>query len=209
MLPTCLVFTVIFSASLSYHTAFAPRIFFSNLIISHPQGFSWASYHLQPELSCLNALEQRLISLHVPFMKMIALPCGKQRCNPSPAVIVPSKVGQACTLLPRLPTEMWTSTTEIKAQVVIQRSLFVRSCIPWKTDKGIEMAQGEQSIVCWHWDCWWLGRECISWWRVAHEHVKSVWRTWVWWQQCWAYHCCQLHYQHLEQSMSAPYHTTK
>ena len=32
------------------------------------------------ELSCLNALEQRLISLRVPFMKMVALPSGKQRC---------------------------------------------------------------------------------------------------------------------------------
>ena len=30
------------------------------------------------ELSCLNALEQRLISLRVPFMKMVALPSGKQ-----------------------------------------------------------------------------------------------------------------------------------
>ena len=30
-----------------------------------------------PELSCLNALERRLISQRVPFMKMIALPSGK------------------------------------------------------------------------------------------------------------------------------------
>ena len=31
-----------------------------------------------PELSGLNALELRLISLRVPFMKMVALPSGKQ-----------------------------------------------------------------------------------------------------------------------------------
>ena len=31
------------------------------------------------ELSNLNALELRLISLRVPFMKMVALPSGKQR----------------------------------------------------------------------------------------------------------------------------------
>ena len=42
------------------------------------------------ELSCLNALEQRLISLRVPFMKMVALPSGKQRCIHGPAVNVPS-----------------------------------------------------------------------------------------------------------------------
>ena len=34
-----------------------------------------------PELSCLNLLEIRLLSLRVPFMKMVALPSGKQRCT--------------------------------------------------------------------------------------------------------------------------------
>ena len=32
-----------------------------------------------PELSELNTMEVRLISLRIPFMKMVALPCGKQR----------------------------------------------------------------------------------------------------------------------------------
>ena len=58
-----------------------------------------------PELSCLNPLEQRLISLHVPFMKMVALPCGKQRCIHGPAVNVPSRIDCVCTMLPRLPSE--------------------------------------------------------------------------------------------------------
>ena len=31
------------------------------------------------ELSCLNKLEIRLVSLRVAFMKMVALPSGKQR----------------------------------------------------------------------------------------------------------------------------------
>ncbi len=51
------------------------------------------------ELKCLNALEQRLMSLRVPFMKMVALPTGKQKCIHGPAVNVPSKVD------PRLPSE--------------------------------------------------------------------------------------------------------
>ena len=34
------------------------------------------------ELSDLNPLEIRLISLRIPFMKMVALPCGKQRAMP-------------------------------------------------------------------------------------------------------------------------------
>ena len=57
------------------------------------------------ELACLNALEQRLISLRVPFMKMVALPSGKQRCIHGPAVNVPSKIDCVCTMLPRLPSE--------------------------------------------------------------------------------------------------------
>ena len=44
---------------------------------------------IPPELSGLNALELRLISLRVPFMKMVALPSGKQRSIHGPAVNVP------------------------------------------------------------------------------------------------------------------------
>ena len=57
------------------------------------------------ELANLNMLELRLISLRVPFMKMVALPSGKQRCIHGPAVNVPSKVDTICTVLPRLPSQ--------------------------------------------------------------------------------------------------------
>ncbi len=60
------------------------------------------------ELTCLNALERRLIALCVPFMKLVALPTGKQKCIHGPAVNVPSKV------LPRLPSE---------CQLVLKRKL--------------------------------------------------------------------------------------
>ena len=42
------------------------------------------------QLSTLNQLELRLISLRVPFMKLLVLPSGKQRCIQGPAVNVPS-----------------------------------------------------------------------------------------------------------------------
>ena len=48
------------------------------------------------ELSDLNALEMRLISLCVPFMKIIALASGKQRSIHGPAVNVLSKVDTIC-----------------------------------------------------------------------------------------------------------------
>ena len=60
---------------------------------------------LPPELSDLNALELRLISLRVPFMKMVALPSGKQQSIHGPAVNVPSKVDTVCDVLPRLPSQ--------------------------------------------------------------------------------------------------------
>ena len=57
------------------------------------------------ELSCLYPLETRLVCLRVPFMKMAALPSGKQRCIHGPAVDVPSKLDSVVTTLPRLPTQ--------------------------------------------------------------------------------------------------------
>ena len=42
------------------------------------------------ELSDLNPLEIRLISLRIPFMKLVALPCGKQHAIHGPAVNVPT-----------------------------------------------------------------------------------------------------------------------
>ena len=58
-----------------------------------------------PGLSSLNALELRLICQRVPFIKMVALPSGKQRSIHGPAVNVPSKVDTICDVLPRLPSQ--------------------------------------------------------------------------------------------------------
>jgi hypothetical protein len=57
------------------------------------------------DLSELNLLEVHLISLRIPFMKMVALPCGKQRAIHGPAVNVPTDLTPVCTLLPRLPSQ--------------------------------------------------------------------------------------------------------
>ena len=60
---------------------------------------------IPPELECLNELELRLISLRIPFMKMVSLPCGKQRGIHGPAVNVPSSVDTVVDVLPRLPSQ--------------------------------------------------------------------------------------------------------
>ena len=70
-----------------------------------------------PELSGLNALELRLICLRVPFMKMVALPSGKQRSIHGPAVNVPSKVDTICNVLPRLPSQTELVPLKLKCKV--------------------------------------------------------------------------------------------
>ena len=69
------------------------------------------------ELSDLNPLEIRLISLRIPFMKMVALPCGKQRAIHGPAVNVPTDLTPVCTLLPRLPSQTQMVPMKLKRKL--------------------------------------------------------------------------------------------
>ncbi len=55
---------------------------------------------IPPELSCLNSLEQHLIALHIPFMKMLALPKGGQNGVHGPITCVPANIVQTSNLLP-------------------------------------------------------------------------------------------------------------
>ncbi|XP_062579865.1 uncharacterized protein LOC134241859 [Saccostrea cucullata] len=50
------------------------------------------------ELKDLNSLEQHLIALHIPFMKVMALPQGGQRNVHGPVVCVPSDMKKAASL---------------------------------------------------------------------------------------------------------------
>ena len=66
--------------------------------LSKANGLDFTPEHEIPkELSELNELETRLISLHIPFMKLVALPAGKQRKIVGPAVNVPSKLDRICS----------------------------------------------------------------------------------------------------------------
>ena len=84
---------------------------------------------IPPELSSLNELKARLISLRVPFMKMVALPCGKQRCIHGPAVNVPTKIDTVCTELPRLPSQSDLIPLKLKRKLV-----YKGHCIIWLCD---------------------------------------------------------------------------
>lgn len=52
-------------------------------------------------LACLSSLEQHLIALHIPFMKILALPKGGQNGVHGPVTCVPANIVQTNNLLPR------------------------------------------------------------------------------------------------------------
>ena len=99
-----------------------------------------------PELSCLNALEQRLISLCVPFMKMVALPCGKQRCIHGPAVNVPSKVDHVCTMLPRLPSECELVPLKLKRKLSYKGHYLYDYVSPEKLTKALKWLKANNPL---------------------------------------------------------------
>ncbi|XP_070549849.1 uncharacterized protein [Ptychodera flava] len=57
--------------------------------------------NIPKELKCLNSLEQHLIALHIPFMKMLALPKGGQNGVHGPVLCVPSSLEKGTYVLPR------------------------------------------------------------------------------------------------------------
>ncbi len=72
---------------------------------------------LPNELQDLNPLETRLICLRIPFMKMVALPTGKQRSIHGPAVNVPTDLSSVCSLLPRLPSQCQILPMKLKRKL--------------------------------------------------------------------------------------------
>ncbi|XP_049908659.1 uncharacterized protein LOC126395316 [Epinephelus moara] len=65
-----------------------------------------------PELGCLNSIEQHLIALHIPFMKMLALPKGGKNGVHGPVTCVPANITQTSNVLPR--SSMEGSLVQVK-----------------------------------------------------------------------------------------------
>ncbi|XP_062389285.1 uncharacterized protein LOC134077598 [Sardina pilchardus] len=57
------------------------------------------------ELSTLNSLEQHLVALHIPFMKLLALPKGGQNGVHGPVTCVPANIVETTKVLPRADVE--------------------------------------------------------------------------------------------------------
>ena len=72
---------------------------------------------LPTELTDLNDLEIRMISQRIPFVKMVALPSGRQHGIHGPAVNVPAKLDFICTQFPRLPSETQLVPMKLKRRL--------------------------------------------------------------------------------------------
>ena len=62
-------------------------------------------HEIPEELAGLNTLEQHLVSLNIPFMKLMALPKGGQNGVHGPVVCVPSNSYETVDILPRAQSE--------------------------------------------------------------------------------------------------------
>ena len=72
------------------------------------------------ELMDLNFLEKHLIALHIPFMKVMALPHGNQRNIHGPVVCVPSDLRKV-NHLPMKKGEDLLLRVKLKKKIEIQR----------------------------------------------------------------------------------------
>ena len=70
-----------------------------------------------------------LICLRIPFMKVVALPCGKlkQRAIHGPTVNIPTNLTLVCTLPQRLPSPSPDGSIEAKEKTVLFFSLRIFS----------------------------------------------------------------------------------
>ena len=84
------------------------------------------------ELAELNDIEIRLLSLRIPFMKIVALPRGKQKAIHGPAVNIPTKLDVVCNLLPRLPNEAEILPMKLKRKLCYKSHYMYDSVHPQK-----------------------------------------------------------------------------
>ena len=100
-----------------------------------------------PELSDLNPLELRFICLSLPFMKMVALPSGKQRSIHGPAVNVPSKVDTICNVLPCLPCQTELVPIKLKRKLSYRGHYMNDYITPQKPINALQFLKGNNSLL--------------------------------------------------------------
>ena len=97
------------------------------------------------ELSNLNSLELRLISMRIPFMKMIALPRGQQRYIHGPAVNIPANLSSVCDL-PRLPSESQLIPMKLKRKLKYKGYYMYEYVCPAKLHTALQWLKSQNNL---------------------------------------------------------------
>lgn len=91
-------------------------------------------------LKDLSTLESTLISKRIPFMKILALPRGKQKAVHGCVVNVPVNPEETCSILPRLPS----SSFKLKRKIEYRGHVIVQSIRPLKIMESLQHLKNEQ-----------------------------------------------------------------
>lgn len=95
-------------------------------------------------LKDLSTLESTLISKRIPFMKILALPRGKQKAVHGCVVNVPVNPEETCSILPRLPSSSSCITVKLKRKIEYRGHVIVQSIRPLKIMESLQHLKNEQ-----------------------------------------------------------------
>ena len=79
-------------------------------------------------------------------MKMVALPCGKQRAIHGPAVNVPTDLTPVCTLLPRLPSQAQMIPMKLKRKLCYKGHYMYQYVRPAKVLAALEWLRANNPL---------------------------------------------------------------
>ena len=99
-----------------------------------------------PELAELTPLELRLISLRIPFMRLISLPKGKQKSIHGPAVNIPASLTPINTLLPRLPKQAHLIPLKLKRKLKYKQAYMNNFIRPSKIQNALTYLKAKNSL---------------------------------------------------------------
>jgi hypothetical protein len=115
------------------------------------------------QLNGLSTLECTLISKRIPFMKILALPRGKQKAIRGCVVNVPVNPEETYSILPHLPSSTACITAKLKRKIEYRGHVMVQHIKPWKIMAALQHLKKvernphfEDIVINEHWqkDCW-------------------------------------------------------
>ena len=105
---------------------------------------------IPPELSDLNELETRLISLRIPFMKIVSLATGQQKKISGPAINVPTDLKPVCRMLQCLLSQTQLVTMKLKRKLGYKTYHYQRYVRPDKVMVALRWLKNRNKPLCKH-----------------------------------------------------------